>query len=310
MKLLKIFILILFLSQKISSQNDIYFTKTLDTIPDKLLRLNYLDDIILKTKDTNLNLFTNSVESYINLAIELKKYEKAINCILTSFNTISYRHPEKANKLLFEVEKYKDKISNPYLLGGIFTKKAQINYSANNFDKAIENYTSAIQTYGNSNKDSLHIADAILFRGQAYVNIGLFLKSIEDYKLALVFYKNLNDVKYIYFCKTAIAKIYSTIGLHKKAIDEFLLIIHEKESKNYTVGLTSNYYNLAINYKKNGNKDKYRTYLFKALALKKTRNDNDGFLPYYEAEVAKYYIEKDSLIKAKEIIDFIKNVKK
>ena len=303
MKKIKVILLILFIYQNIVSQNEgIQLVKEIDTILDKKLKLNRLNKLI--TTNYPIKNYTKYVENFIDIAIELKQYKKAILVVLSTFNNINYyeNQPNKALDLLSKVEKYKHKVTDSSIIAELYKKKAEAFYSIDSFKEAIENYTKAINKFGNNKKDSINKTDAILYRGQTYSKLGKYLASIKDYELAIKYYKKLNDTKYTYFVSTALTKIYAQMGLYEKAIEEIVLIIADKRKNNYTYGLTSNYYNLAINYKEVGNHKKYRNYLFKALKAKKKENDKDGFLPYYQVSIAKYFLEKDSLQEAKKYL--------
>ncbi|WP_242178277.1 sensor histidine kinase [Polaribacter marinus] len=269
------------------------------------------EPFFLKTIDHFSNALSISVLTSFKLNSSTVKYsntefKKDKNTFLRTLPIICFNQNQQTPEKLNKVKQHKDDATNTSLLAEIYKKNADKSYRKNDFEEAIKNYTLAIENYRTKKKDSLHKADAIYFRGQSYNNIGSFLKSIDDCTLAIAYYKNLGDLKYEYFAKTTITKVYSKIGLNEKAIEELLIIIDEKEANNYSIGLASNYYNLAINYKTINEKEKYKEYIFKALKVKQSRNDDDGFLPYYQSAIAEYYLEEDSLHKAKEFLDLAK----
>ncbi|MCG1036237.1 tetratricopeptide repeat-containing sensor histidine kinase [Polaribacter sargassicola] len=307
MKQIKKFFLLFFLSSYIFSINKsnliIETNYTKNSEETRKLQLKQLDSLINKTKD--IEYFSNLTERYLAIVLELKKYNTAASKVLTwcSFIEIEFNEPDLALLLLNKIEKHKNKITEAYLLANLFQKKARAYYNKDDYVKALKNCNTSINTYSNKKKDSLFKADAIFLKGQIFVKTNNFIEAIKNYELAARFYEKLNDIEYTFFIKTAIISIYSKIGLNRIAIDKLIKIINEKESTNYNTGLTSNYYNLAINYKEVGNIKKYKYYLFKALKNKRESKDNDGFIPYYQTAIAKYYIENETLDKAKKYLN-------
>ncbi|MBU3009784.1 hypothetical protein KO506_00015 [Polaribacter vadi] len=302
MKQVKIFYLCLLLSHTIFSNHnksnyntaqDLHFTKQ-----NKPIQLKSLVHLIDDTKDSKS--FKDFTLQYLELAFKQDKHSVATSKILSLCSRIEmeFNDPDFAILLLNKLEEHTNKINDTYLLGGIYQKKARAYYDKSNFTKAYKNCNISIKNYGYTVKDSLYKADAIFLKGQILVKTNNFIDAIKNYELASVYYENLNDLTYTFFIKTAIISIYTKIGLNEIAIEKLLNIIAKKKSLKYNIGLTSNYYNLAINYKEVGNIKNYKTYLDKALAHKEKSNDNDGFIPYYQTAIAKYYIQYGKLSQA------------
>lgn len=295
----------LFYSYSIFSinKNSIYNTNFNLTRQSKELQLRSLDSLINKTKDVKS--FKNYTLQYINIVLKQNKHNIAASKILNwcSRLEVEFNDYDFAILLLNELEKHKNNINNTYLLGGIFQQKAKAYFNKNNFNKAFENCNISIKSYGKSKKDSLYKADAIFLKGQILVKTNNFIEAIKNYELASIYYENLNDLHYTFFIKTAIISIYSKIGLNEIAIEKLLDIIDKKKSLKYNIGLTSNYYNLAINYRAIDDTKKYKEYLDKALLNKEISKDNDGFIPYYQTAIAEYYLQYDSLNKAEKYLN-------
>ena len=297
MKPLKIFQILTFLLSfqfSYTQSKEAYFEKIIDTTANKQLKLNSLDSLIHNPNNQpDLNKFAKRTEQYVNLAIVLQEYEKAANFAIRAFYNINdiLGQRNRALKLIEKVEKYKDKIYNSYILGGIYLKKGGGYFNGKDFNEAIKNYTLAIKNY--SNKDSIYKADAIFFRGQAYFEIGNHIKAIDDYSLAAKYYENLGDKDYTFYTKSEIINIYGINGFDKKTIKEREKLINEKLKINYTNGLQVDYYNLAINYGKIGNEEKKEEYLLKSLEYQqKTKNEFDNS-PEILAGLSLFYADKD-----------------
>lgn len=305
MKQIKILYLCLALSYHVFSINkNISYYPTFNYInQSKELQLQSLDSLIDETKDVKS--FKEFTLKYIDIAFELKKYNIATTKILNwcSRIEVEFNEPDFEILLLNKLEKHKKRIKDTFFLGRIFQKKARAYYNKNDFKKAFENCNISIENYGNDKKDSLYKADVIFLKGQVLVKTNNFIEAVKNYELASVYYQNLNDLEYTFFIETAIISIYSKIGLNEIAIKRLLNIIDKKKSLEYTIGLTSNYYNLAINYKEINNIKKYKEYLYKALENKELRNDNDGFIPYYQTAIAQYYLQYGALEDAQKYLD-------
>src|SRR5690606_13283656 len=133
----------------------------------------------------------------------------------------------------------------------------------------IENFTLAINSFKNNNKDSIFKADAYMFRGHEYFDTAKYLKAIEDYQLAATYYENLGDTQYMFYALASIINIYGVNGFEQKTIDERNKLIQKKLTKNFTGGLFTDYYNQSLNYKKLDSLNKQEAYLLKAYNLYK-----------------------------------------
>ena len=306
MRILKFlfFFLILFSQNNFSQKNEDYFLTVIDTTNNKQLKLAALDSVIHDVRNQkDLENFADRTEQYVDLAIELAEYEKAIKFAVRGFHNINIRldQRERALLLLSKAEKYKDKITDSYLLGSIYLKKGGAYFNGKDFDKAIENYSKAIESY--SNKDSIYKADAFFFRGQAYFDIGNHIKAIENYKTAAIYYENLGDKDYMFYTKSDIINIYGANGFYEKTIEEREKIIKEKLALKYYNGLSVDYYNLALSYGDINNFEKKEAYLLKSLEEQnKIEEDEFNNSTQILASLSKFYATRN-VTKAKEYLD-------
>lgn len=289
-----LFIMSSFFYQKQSSSQE------LNSFKVDHVQLKNLDSLIKLTKSKKeIDLMVDYSEKYIELAIKSKEYKKAISRgikVIYYINT-HFGQRERAFKLLNKIEKFKNKIDDSFLIGAIYLKKGGLYFNGENYTKAIDNYTIAINTF--TDKDSIHSADAYFFRGQAYYNGHNFLSALSSYEKALDFYTALNDIHYTFYTKSAMINIHGANGFIDKAIQERLKLINEKIETNFTLGLSNDYQNLAAEYKKNKQYKKQEFYLTKAVEKAKKENDEFKNLSYIYCDLAQYYLDKNQNNKAK-----------
>lgn len=279
-----------------------YYQAIIDTTSNNSLKLNTLDSLYNFYKKSNVERASFYGETYVNLAIDMKEYEKAIKRTIALFYGINIRlgQPERAMKLAEKAEAYLTETKNSYLIGGIYLKKGGGYFNINNLEEAIKNYDLAIANY--SDKDSIYVADAIYFRGQAHFEMGNFLKSVNDYKLASKYYENLGDKDYMFYTLASIISVNGINGFTEKAIEERDRFIKKKLELNFLKGLSVDYYNQHSSYKETNNKAKQEEYLLKSLeyAIKEENVYNNSSLIY--STLSRFYSDTD-LKKAKNYLD-------
>jgi len=311
MKITRIFILLLFISISIFSQkNEDYYLKVIDTTKNKKLKLASLDSLIHDTRNQkNFEKFADRTELYVDLAIELKEYESAINFAIKAFYFINKRlnQKERALKLIEKVALYKNKTTNSFLIGSIYSKKGDAYSASKNYKKSIKNYTLAVNSFKDNSKDSIHKADVLQSRGYEYFDTGNYLKSIKDHQLAATYYENLGDTQYMFYALSSIINIYSVNGFNQKAIDQRNKIIEKKITKNLINDLYIDYFNQSITYKEIDSFHKQEEYLLRAYTLVKDdlkdENINNDRKVVLFSSISNFYSIQNNLIKAKKYLD-------
>ncbi|WP_439129223.1 ATP-binding protein [Polaribacter sp.] len=315
MKTVKLSIfLFLFCCSIYAQKKETYFQKIIDTTKNKELKLAALDSLVYNVRDQkNLDLFANRLEQYVDLAIELKQYEKAAELTIRGFYNINIKlgQREKALNLIEKIEKHIDKIENAYLIGGLYLKKGGGYFNGKDFNSAKKYYELAISNF--KNKDSIHKADAIYFKGMANYELGNYKKAIDDYNLAAVYYKNLGDNDYVFYTKSEIISVYGINGFTKKTIEEGEKLINEKLAVKYYNNLVVDYFNLATNYGKLNQTKKQEEALLKAIYYNKNNKNEFDLSAQLYAGIVRFYADKD-VDKAKKYLDkaaeIVKNVDK
>lgn len=288
-----------------NAQDIPYYKKISDTTSNVSLKLSALDSILSKTYRVDNTMFINYSNKYIELAKKVDSIElaakKAMNLqtILSDYNN----EPRKAIRIIDGVLAHKYKIKDSFLLGGLYLKRGRANLKLN-VKEAIKDYEMAIENF--SSKDSLYIADAYLFSGQAYSNIGKFVAAGEYYEKAYKVYEDQEEYEYMLHARQGIITMFSMNGFFDKAEKErkkLIETLQELENKKYII---TEYYNQSIDYHKTGNKELEIKYLLKADSLLQESDiQQEDYKNHINinAKLAEFHIDNNELLKAKEYIE-------
>ena len=295
------------------SQDIQYYRSVADTSHNKLLKLAAIDSVLSKSFRKDNDTFIVFSIQYINLAKEIDSVElaarKAMNLqyTLTAFKN----DPRKAITIIDEVLAHKYKIKDSFLLGGLYLKRGGANYRIDQ-NKAIKDYTTAINNF--SQKDSIYVADAYLFRGQSYSNLGNFVPAGEDFKSAYTYYEKLKDFEYMLFAHQGNITMFSRNGFFDKAKQERDILINKLIELNLDEHLSVSYYNQSVDYKGNGNKKLQLQYLLKAEKAVSKDNDTKDNLNYLmiHCKLSEFYCYDFEIEKAEKhlilVDDFFENI--
>ena len=302
-----VFITILLLAPLVLFGQDIEYYKSIaKSTSNNAVKLEALDSILSKSFRNNKESFINYSFEYIELAKEMDSIEfaakKAMNLQypLTNFGD----DPRKAVTVINGVLAHKYKIDDSFLLGGLYLKRGSAHMRIDT-KKAVEDYTLALENF--SEKDSIHAADAYLFRGQANSNLGNFVQAGEDYKKAYIYYQNLKDYEYMLYAQQGNITMFSKNGffdIAKKERDELIEKLIELELDKY---LADEYYNQALDYKKIGNDSLQLASLLKAEEnLLDLTGSKKQFIAI-NSELSEFYSKRGDFEKAKKYLDEIEN---
>ncbi|WP_339695598.1 ATP-binding protein [uncultured Marixanthomonas sp.] len=301
-----VFYTLLLLYPFIGNGQDISFYKNKARIAtDTLSKLTAIDSVLSKSYGVDNDAFVEYSSHYIELAKKIDSIslaaKKAMNLqlILSDYKN----EPRRAIVIIDGVLAHKYKIKDSFLLGGLYLKRGKANLKLN-VKEAIDDYAKAIDNF--STKDSIYIADAYLFSGQAYSNIGKFVAASDYYEKAYRFYEKRKEYEYMLHARQGIITMFSMNGFYDKAEKErkdLIETLKGLENKKYII---TEYYNQAIDYQKTGNKELELTYLLKADSLltitDKTQEDYINRIDV-NAKLAEYHISNHQLFKAKEYIE-------
>ena len=288
-------------------QNISFYKNKARTLTDTLSKLEAIDSVISKSYGNDNEIFINYSNQYIELAKQTDSIEwaakKAMN--LQRILSENKNEPKQAIRIIDGVLAHKYKIKDSFLLGGLYLKRGKANLKIN-VKEAIDDYAKAIKNF--STNDSIYIADAYLFSGQAYSNIGKFVAASEYYEKAYQFYEKRGEYEYMLHARQGIITMFSMNGFYKKAKKEredLIETLKKLENKKYII---TEYYNQAIDYQKTGNKKLELEYLLKADSLLTVsdieQKDYNNRIDV-NAKLAEYYTSNNQLFKAKEYLKIL-----
>lgn len=290
----------------VTAQDIAHYESVLKTSSNKTEQLVALDSLLSRTFGRDNEAFINYSKQFIALAEDLHRIEDAargamnIQHPLTTFAG----DPLGAILLIDDVLSKKNKIKDSLLLGGLYLKRGRA-YSKVNLQRAIDDYTESLNNFALN--DTLHRADAYLFRGQAHSNKSQFVQAREDFDKAYNLYEAKKEYSYMIYSQQGIISMFSMNGFYEKAKQERDLLIAKMIDLGLTSYLSSEYYNQALDYKKMGRrKEQYENLILAEKSLDKS-------LPSFYASIGihslfvSYYCDELQLDEAKKHLDFIES---
>ena len=266
-------------------------------------KLISLDSVLSKSFRTDPEVFIKYSLIYIDLAKELDSIEGAAKKAMNLQRVLVYtkKDPKKAIKIINGVLAHKYKIKDSFLLGGLYLRKGVAN-SKLNLKASISDYNEALLNFAIN--DSIHRADAYLYRGHAHSYLGDFVAAGDDYDIAYTYYESLEDYDYMLRAQQGKITMFSLHGFYDLARKERDALIEKLIELNRTEFLATEYYNQSLDYQKTGNSELQLQFLLKA---KTFQNDSQMNVMYINihSELAEYYSTNNDLKKAKEQIDLI-----
>lgn len=285
-----------------------HYKKIAESTNSKAIKLAALDSILSKTFNLDNKTFIDYSIQYIELAKEMDSIEAAAKKAMNiQYPLTNYANdPVKAIVIINGVLARKYKIKNNFLLGGLYLKRGGANFRINLKD-AIHDYSLALEYF--TEKDSVHIADTYLFRGQAYSNLGKFIQSAEDFKKAHDYFENLEDYEYMLFAQQGIINIYSMNGFYEEAKKERDALIQKMKDLGLEAYLSNEFYNQALDYKKTGKTDlEYKSLLLAEKHFGEDDLDKAIFISI-NSRLVEYYCEANDLIEAQKHLKKIEDKK-
>ena len=266
MKVLFIFIILLFLTfLSFGQDKKISFQHLLENTKDPKIKLTFLDSLISITLEENdYEAYVTHIEKYIALSKSLKKYnEVAKKAMEVSYPLYTFLNdPKKAISIIDDALQYEANIKDSYLLGGLYLKRGGA-YFNSNLNLAVADYTTALKNF--TEKDTIYIADAYLFRGQAFSGMGKFVDASEDFKKAYDLYKQKKDVEYMINAREGEIIMFSKNGFQEKAIKQRKILLQELYDNKLYQYVSGQHFNLSLDFKKIGRSDLRKTELENAL---------------------------------------------
>lgn len=297
-KFIFILICIIPLSGKGQEKNLEYFKTQTSINNNPIVRLNAFDSLVARSNGVDNDAFIHYSKEFIELALQLDSVNLAAKKAMNVQHVLTFHgnDPLKSITLINNVLARKYKIKDSLILGGLYTKRGRAKGKINLQD-AISDYNTALLNL--SKKDSLHIADVYLFRGQAFSSLGKFSNAIEDFNKAYHIYKKANAYEHMMFSKQGIITMFSMNGFYEKAKEERDILIQEMKSLELWSYLPNEYYNQALDYKNMRN----RSEEFKSIQAAKNSwseyADNVALFIQIHSLLVEYYAEDYEIEKAR-----------
>jgi len=288
-------------------QNTPQSQKKIVTVKNRTAQLTVLDTLLSLSFNSDTTAFIEYSKQYITLAQKLDSIEYAGKKAIDLQHPLThYAHdPLKAITIINSVLARKYKIKDSVLLGNLYLKKGKAN-SMVDFNEAVKDYTMAIKSF--PKKDSLSIADAYRYRGQAYANLGKFVLAGEDFMKAYSIYENKKQYERMVYAQQGIINMFSTNGFYEKAKAERSALIVMIKEAGMMKFLSNEYYNQALDYKKMGNTNlEYKSLLTAEATFDKNNSDLSTYFGIH-SRLIEYYCEQNHLIEAKKHLDYIENI--
>jgi DNA-binding CsgD family transcriptional regulator len=192
--------------------------QTLDLLTKQMIRKNHSEQ-------------KEYISQYMTLAKELEEYDlMAIKSRFLIQQHIYAGNNKKALKLCDSMLSYKDKFKLAKSEAHILLKKGGIMFALQDYNPSITFYDASAELFMKS-KDSIFAADAYLFSGQSYNNIGKFVTAIKKFTLVSELYEKLKDYGYMVYADTQIHALIRSHGLVVEA--DNLLFESVKKAKKY-----------------------------------------------------------------------------
>ncbi|WBL43222.1 sensor histidine kinase [Algoriphagus halophytocola] len=243
--------------------------------------LLFLPELAIPTQAQNLDSLIQKYEQsdpsdsiagvYLLQLIESAEKQKAYDQ-MAEYTMQFYHHYSPVAKstaqkqeLLRRAISYESKIEDSETRGSLHLKLAGAFYDLQQFDSAILEYSAAMERF--EPKDSIFLADAYFFRGQANDYQGNLLNGMQDYQEAEKIYSALGDEEYANYVKGGMAILFSKFSIFNKAEkirNELISYALANENlQEYAIQL----YNKASDYQKQGRKQEHLEHLLKADSL-------------------------------------------
>ena len=307
LKTLHYYLLIFLLSFPAFGQEEVNYEQLADTASDRLVQLAAMDTIIYRNRRADLDKFIDYSIRYMRLAREVDSFEWAAKKMINVSYSLTSRknNPNRTLELIDTLLMDKDEIHNSFLLGGLYLKRGGANFRLD-LEQSVVDYDSAIANYGP--KDSIYMADAFLFSGQAYANMGKFVPAGENYKKAYEYFESLKDYEYMYYARQGITTMYSMNGFYDKAQIEREGNIAKIRELGLEHHLVTAYYNQALDFQKQGDTDAFLENLILAEQAINTETKvpvNATAKMYVYCKLIDHYSDMGNLETAKEYLDLM-----
>ncbi|WP_299557420.1 hypothetical protein [Seonamhaeicola sp.] len=278
-----------------SDKNDYYHI--LDTLSKEMVRSNHPQQITY-------------LKEFVELALKKEAFDAAASRSRFIIQWYIYRgENKKAFALIDSMLAYKPKFTKPNSEAHLLLKRGGVYFAEFDYVSAIKDYKASIPLFLKS-KDSIYMADAYFFTGQAALNANRFVDAVLNYEKAYELYSILNDFSYTVHVGANLVELYYRNGLEEEATKKregLIALCVERESFGLLVTLYNNYAVYLLRHKQYPES-------YKALELSREAKEHSGDdinehygkindLIELESLYCLYYLRQNNLEVAKQYLD-------
>lgn len=189
--------------------------------------------------------------------------------------------------VLKKAAQFENQIKESRTKGNVFLKLGGAFYGKLDYDSAIYYYEQSILRFGP--EDSIYVADAKFFTGQAYDYQGNLLKAMKSYQEARDLYEALSDQEYVHFVLGGMAILFSRYGIYEEAdkIRKTIIEFHQKSAKPSEAAIQL--YNRAEDLRKQNRTEEQLTTLREIEKMYPLQPENLYFDAIFQLSMANYF---------------------
>jgi signal transduction histidine kinase len=229
------------------------------------------------------------------LAIELKDYTKQGQWSVAFFHSEApgMRSVQEKISVLLRASIHEGEISDTRVRGNIFLKLGGAYFNLHRYDSAIHYYEESIPRFGP--EDSIYVADAKFFTGQAYDYQGSLIQAMQSYQEARDLYEALGDQEYVDHVLGGMAILFSRYGIYREADQIRDKLIQSYRAKGNTTEVAIQLYNKAEDLRKQNNRSRQLEILQEIEKMGTLTPENKYFEVAFLLSLANFYGEKGDL---------------
>ncbi|EPA00063.1 sensor histidine kinase [Indibacter alkaliphilus LW1] len=233
--------------------------RSIDSLVNQLIiadsdnhRLALYKDLLPMIYPNNADLIVKFYPDAIQHAASLDSLDKAAKWSIELFQyyQLTADGGKQALETMKKATEFVPGISSSVMRGNVYLKYAAAYYDLGQFEEAVEEYTNAINQF--AEEDSIFVADALFFRGQAKDFKGEFINAVNDYQLAALYYELLGDEEYVDHVQNSMSIIFSKYGMLEESEKIRLKLLENHLKRNQKEYWAIVMYNRAGTYRKAG----------------------------------------------------------
>lgn len=195
--------------------------------------------------------------------------------------------------ILKKAASFEEQIETSRIKGNVYLKLGGAYFGLLNYDSAIYFYEESVRRFGS--EDSIYIADAKFFTGQAHDYQGNLLQAMRAYQEARDLYEALGDEEYVHFVLGGMAILFSRYGIYDEADSIRSKIIAYHLASDKTSEAAIQLYNRAEDLRKQNRLEEQLHTLRQIEQMMPLQPDNPYFNSVFHLSLANYFGRKGDL---------------